>query len=177
MVRDRPGRGRLQALVAVGFVASWLAVGYLFRAADAGVHQLVASIGWLQARPQLLGAATLVAAGLYQFTPLKYRCLVACRSPRSFVYRHWRGGRPAIDAVRIGLAYGWSCIGCCWALMLVMFALGLTSLLWMLGLGLVMAVEKNTTAGHKLAIPVGITLTAAGIIGLLNGPGAGGPGG
>jgi predicted metal-binding membrane protein len=176
VVRRRPGRGWLQAAMTVGFVASWLLVGYLFRAADLGVHRLVASVGWLQARPQLLGGATLVLAGLYQLSPLKYRCLVACRSPRSFIYRHWQGRRPAGDALRIGMAYGWSCVGCCWALMLVMFALGLSSLLWMLGLGVVMAAEKTTRAGLRLAVPVGGLLVAAGIAVLLHNPGTGVPG-
>ncbi|MGH8573206.1 MAG: DUF2182 domain-containing protein [Gammaproteobacteria bacterium] len=163
VVRHRPGRGRLTALVVVGFIGAWLVVGYLFRVADLGVHGLVASIGWLETRPSLLGAATLGLAGLYQFTPLKYRCLTACRSPRGFIYRHWRGGRPGSEALRIGLAYGWSCVGCCWALMLIMFALGLASLPWMLGLAAFMAVEKNTAVGRKLRAPLGIALVATGI--------------
>jgi predicted metal-binding membrane protein len=74
------------------------------------------------------------------------------------------------------MAYGWSCVGCCWALMLVMFALGLSSLLWMLGLGVVMAAEKTTRAGLRLAGPVGGLLVAAGIAVLLHNPGTGVPG-
>lgn len=163
VVRHRPGYGRLKAVVVVGFISAWLAVGCLFRVADLGVHGLVASIGWLEARPRFLGAATLGLAGVYQFTPLKYRCLTACRSPRGFIYRHWHGGRPNSEALRIGLAYGWSCVGCCWTLMLIMFALGLASLSWMLGLAAFMAVEKNTAMGQKLRIPLGIALVAAGI--------------
>ena len=173
VVRRRPGRGRLQAAVVAGFLSAWLAVGYLFRAADLGVHGLVASVGWLQARPQLLAGTTLVGAGLYQVSPLRYRCLVACRSPRGFILRHWHGRHPAGDALRIGIAYGWSCVGCCWALMLVMFALGLSSLLWMLGLGVVMAVEKTARAGPRLAAPVAGLLIAAGIAVLLQSPGTG----
>lgn len=156
VVRHRSGR--LKALVVIGFIGAWLAVGYLFRVADLGVRGLLVSIRWLEARPSLLGAATLGLAGVYQFTPLKYRCLTACRSPRGFIYRHWRGRRPASEALRIGLAYGWSCVGCCWAIMLIMFALGLASLPWMLSLAAFMAVEKNTAVGRKLRIPLGIAL-------------------
>jgi predicted metal-binding membrane protein len=161
LVRHRPGRTGLVALVVVGFLAAWLATGGVFRLAGLAVHALVAGVGWLRGNPTLLGAAALALAGGYQFTPLKYRCLTACRSPRSFIYRHWRGGPAATDALRIGLAYGWSCVGCCWALMFVMFVLGLASLPWMLGLAVLMTVEKNTAAGWRLRVPLGVALVAA----------------
>ena len=164
LVRARPERNRLRALVAAGFLGAWVVMGALFRVLDESVHSAVASSLWLQARPRLLGATVLVLAGLYQFTPLKHRCLAACRTPRSFIYRFWRGGRPAGDALRVGLAYGRSCIGCCWALMLVMFALGTASLAWMFGLGALMAVEKGTAVGHRLSVPIGLVLVAAGVV-------------
>lgn len=162
VVRHRPGRGRLTVLIVVGFLGAWLAVGYIFRVADMWVHLVVANVEWLDAQTHLLGAATLGLAGVYQFTPLKYQCLTACRHPRGFIYRHWRGGRPASAALRIGLAYGWSCVGCCWTIMLIMFALGLSSMSWMLILAAGMAVEKNTAAGHKLRVPLGVVLLVTG---------------
>jgi predicted metal-binding membrane protein len=164
VVRARRHPGLLQALVAVGFVGLWLGVGFLMRSLDQAVHGIVANVAWLQARPRLLGAGALALAGLYQLTPLKHRCLTACRTPRSFVYRHWGGERPAVDAVRIGLAYGQSCVGCCWALMVVMFALGSASIAWMLGMGAVMAVEKTTAAGPRLAVPVGLALIGVSVV-------------
>jgi predicted metal-binding membrane protein len=163
VVRTRRERGLLQALVVVGFVTTWVGVGWVVRAVDVAVHDVVAAVGWLQARPRLLGAGALVLAGLYQFTPLKHRCLTACRTPRSFIYRYWGGGRPAGDALRIGLAYGRSCVGCCWALMLVMFALGTASLAWMLGLGALMAVEKTTAVGPRLVLSIGLSLIGLGL--------------
>jgi predicted metal-binding membrane protein len=163
VVRRRPGHGWLIALVVAGFLVAWLAVGVVFRVADVGVHGLVTRAGWSEARPALLGAATLGLAGLYQFTPLEYRCLTACRAPRGFIYRHWHGRRPAREAWRIGLAYGASCVGCCWTLMLIMFVVGLASLPWMLGLAAVMAVEKNTAVGPRLRVPLGLALLAAGV--------------
>lgn len=166
-VRRRPERLRLQGLVVAGFLATWLATGYLFRILDIIVHAVVESAGLLEQRPELLGATVLVAAGLFQFSSLQHRCLTACRSPRSFIYRNWRGGDPHADALRIGLVYGASCVGCCWALMLVMFAVGTANLGWMLGLATVMAVEKNTRWGVTLARPVGAGLIVAGVVTVL----------
>jgi predicted metal-binding membrane protein len=148
LTQARPSRERLRlrlALVA-GFLAVWLLVGYLFRAADVFVHLLVDSVGWLGARPQLVAAAALATAGLFQFSPLKHRCLSACRSPRSFVVGGWRGASPAADALRIGIAYGRSCVGCCWALMLVMFGVGSASLALMLALAAAMVSERFAPA-------------------------------
>lgn len=166
MVRPRPDRVRLRALVVVGFLSIWLATGYVFRTFDGVVHAIVASIGWLEQRPDVIAGGTLIAAGLFQFSPLHDRCLAACRSPRSFIICHWRGGRPHVDALRIGLAYGASCVGCCWAIMLVMFALGAANLAWMLGLATVMAVEKNVRWGGRLVRPVGAGLVGAGLLSL-----------
>lgn len=144
LTEARPERERLRlrlALVA-GFLGVWLVVGYLFRAADIFIHVAVDSVGWLGDRPQLVAATMLAIAGGFQFSPLKRRCLTACRSPRSFVLGGWRGARPAADALRIGLAYGRSCAGCCWALMLVMFGVGSANFALMLGLAAVMTAER-----------------------------------
>ena len=151
---------RLQVITGAGFVLAWLLVGNLFRTGDVFVHMGVESIAWLDARPQLVAAGVLAVAGLFQFTSLKRRCLTACRSPQSFLYRHWRG-HGARDALWVGTSYGFSCVGCCWALMLVMFGLGTISVPWMLGVGLAMAVEKNTPFGPRLSTPIGLFLLAA----------------
>jgi predicted metal-binding membrane protein len=162
-VRRRPQRRRLQASLVAGFLAIWLVTGYVFRSLDVVVHEVVGSVGWLEQRSDLLGSIVLIGAGLFQFSSLQHRCLTACRSPRSFIYRHWRGGDPYADALRIGLVYGVSCVGCCWALMLLMFAMGTANLAWMLGLATVMAIEKSASWGVRLARPVGIGLIAAGV--------------
>lgn len=82
----------------------------------------------------------LVAAGLYQFTLLKHVCLKHCRSPFDFLAHHWHTGRGA--AVQLGVYHGLYCIGCCWGLMLVLFAVGLMSLPWMGLVALMILVEK-----------------------------------
>ena len=106
LVRRRPERRSLLVMLAAGFVFTWLVVGYLFRAGDAALHTAVAASGGLERRPELISGAVLVGAGLYQLTSLKSRCLTACRTPQSFIYRYWQGGRAGSDAFRIGLAYG-----------------------------------------------------------------------
>ena len=97
-------------------------------------------------------------AGLFQFSALKRRCLERCRSPLGQVMAHWRGRRPRREAWELGLAHGLFCVGCCWALMLVMFVVGMGNIGWMLVLGLVMAMEKNLSWGRRLSAPVGLGL-------------------
>jgi predicted metal-binding membrane protein len=163
VVGRRADRRPLSIILVVGFLVAWLAAGYVFRTGDVLVHLAVDASASLRRHTALIGGATLVVAGLYQLTDLKSRCLTACRTPRSFVFRHWGAGRPGRDAFRVGLAYGVSCVGCCWALMLVMFGLGTMSLWWMLGLTAVMAAEKNHPAGARIARPLGAALVLAGL--------------
>jgi predicted metal-binding membrane protein len=152
---------RVQICTAAGFLLAWAAVGYLFRAFDVFLHTTVDALGSTQPPPAEITASALVLAGAFQFSSLKHRCLTACRTPSSFVYRYWRGGRPDRDALRVGTAYGWSCVGCCWALMLVMFALGTVNIAWMLAIGALTALEKQARAGPRLSAPIGIALFGA----------------
>lgn len=107
-----------------------------------------------------LSGAILIAAGLYQLTPLKNACLEACRSPISFLTR---GIRPGLGgAMRLGLAHGLYCVGCCWALMLLLFVGGVMNLAWVAALALLVAVEKLIPwPGARLAIAVVLTLSGA----------------
>jgi predicted metal-binding membrane protein len=100
-------------------------------------------------------------AGLYQVSALKHSCLNHCRSPLSFFARHWRQGRQG--AVRMGLRHGLVCVGCCWALTAVMFAMGIMSLTWMALLTLFMFVEKVAPRGHALTIPIACFLWTMGL--------------
>ena len=104
----------------------------------------------------MIGATTLVLAGGFQFSPLKARCLNQCCSPFSFFLRYYRKG--VGSAWRLGLCYGALCVGCSWALMLVMFGLGVGSLVWMAVLTGMMMVEKTLPGGHRLSPVVGIVL-------------------
>ncbi|OGO52928.1 MAG: hypothetical protein A2Z32_05060 [Chloroflexi bacterium RBG_16_69_14] len=159
--RRRPGL--LVALAILGYVVTWTAFGFVAWIGDRVVHATVDAVPWLAANPQLVLAATFMVAGAYQFSPLKYRCLDECRSPLGFVLNHWQGQAERREAFHLGVAHGLFCVGCCWSLMLVMFAVGLGSLAWMLALGAVTAIEKNVTWGRRLARPLGIALLLAGL--------------
>ena len=167
IVGRRPHPDRLAGLVVVAYVVTWTSVGLGLFVMDAGVHATVDAVPWLSAHPGSVAAVTLLAAGAYQFSSLKYRCLDACRSPLMFVMSHWRGERPAREAFEIGLRHAAYCVGCCWPLMLVLFALGMGNLAWMLGVGAVMTVEKNVPGGRRLGRPLGALLVLTGAATLL----------
>ena len=164
LTRQRPDRARLVALLIAGYLAVWTLFGLLAQGADRTLHRLVDSSATLQAHAALLGAAILALAGLYQFTPLKYLCLDRCRSPLTFIVARWRGGAAPAQALRLGLHHGLFCLGCCWSLMLLMFAVGVGNLGWMLGLGAIMAAEKNLPWGRRLSAPLGATLLGWGLL-------------
>jgi predicted metal-binding membrane protein len=160
MTASRADRGRLVALLLGGYVAAWLGFGLLAHGTDALVHALAAAAPRLAFNDWAVGAAILLTAGLFQFSSLKYRCLEKCRMPLGFINERWRGRHPARDALKIGIDHGLFCIGCCWALMLLMFVVGTGSLGWMLALAAIMAVEKNLPGGQRLSAPLGIALVA-----------------
>ena len=108
-------------------------------------------------------ATTLAAAGLWQFSPLRDRCLEECRSPLGFVINRWRVTSERAEALRMGIAHGAFCVGCCWSLMLVMFGVGLASLSAMLVLGGITAVEKNVSWGRRISRPLGAVLILAAV--------------
>ncbi|MDO8185476.1 DUF2182 domain-containing protein [Conexibacter sp. JD483] len=166
MTQARPlaERARLRLLLIAGFLAVWVVVGYLFRALDVLIHATVDAVGWLGAHAGIVAAVTLAIAGAYQFAPIKQRCLTACRSPRALLTGGWSGARPVADALRIGVAYGRSCVGCCWALMLVMFGLGMSNPALMLGLAALMTAERFAPTRLRLGEAAGMVLLGASAI-------------
>ena len=159
---DRSNHITLAALLATGYLSVWMAFGALVHVADLGVHEVSEQIGWLDSNYWVIGAGTLMLAGAYQFTPLKYHCLDKCRSPFSFINARWSGGNELQQSFRIGLDHGIFCLGCCWTLMLLMFGVGAGNIGWMLLLGGVMGIEKNMPWGRRLSTPLGVTLLGSG---------------
>lgn len=157
----RRDRRRLMALLVAGYLGVWALFGLAAHLLDAALHVAAADSLWMVANGWTIGAGVLALAGLFQFSALKYRCLDACRSPLSFVLGHWRGQAEARQAFLLGVHHGAFCVGCCWALMLLGFVLGLGSVGWMLAIGAVMAMEKNLPWGRHLAAPLGIALLLA----------------
>ena len=168
LVRRRRRPGLLVILLLAGYLLVWGSFGLAAWIADRGIHAAVDAVPWLAEHPQVIIATTLAAAGLWQFSPLRDRCLDECRSPLGFVMNRWRGASERREAVAMGIAHGAFCVGCCWSLMLVMFGVGLGSLSVMLALGAVTAVEKNLPAGRRISHPLGVVLIVAGLA-VLNG--------
>ncbi|MFD0668207.1 DUF2182 domain-containing protein [Ramlibacter sp. MAHUQ-53] len=161
LTRARPDQGALAGLLVAGYLGVWAAFGALAYGADALVHALTDGSGWWWANGWVVAAGSLAGAGAFQFSALKHRCLDGCRSPLAFAVARWRAVTPRASALRLGLAHGAYCVGCCWALMAMMVAVGLQHLGWMLVLGLLMALEKNMPWGRRLSAPTGLALLAA----------------
>jgi predicted metal-binding membrane protein len=164
----RPERSQLMVLVIAGYLGVWAGFGVAAHAADWALHEIVERSAWLETNAWAIGAATLLSAGVFQFSRLKYRCLDKCRAPLSFVMEYWRGRHDHRNALVLGIHHGIFCVGCCWALMLLMFGVGVGNVGWMLVLGAVMAVEKNLPWGRKLSAPLGLVLLGWGAVIFLN---------
>jgi predicted metal-binding membrane protein len=164
LVVRRPDRWQLIAAVVAGYLGVWLIFGVVAHSADWVLHQVAKRSPWLDANGWIIGASTLLMAGGFQFSRLKYRCLEKCRAPLSFVMEHWRGRHPRRNALFLGIHHGAFCVGCCWALMLLMFAVGVGNVGWMLALGALMAVEKNLQWGRKISAPAGVALLGWGSV-------------
>jgi predicted metal-binding membrane protein len=158
VLTGRGDRAGLIALLIAGYLLAWIGFGVAAHLLDAAVHGIVGRSRWLFVNAWVPGAALLAVAGGFQFTRLKYRCLDRCRTPLSFIVRHWHGIAPQHDAFLLGLDHGVFCVGCCWAIMLLMFVVGTGSVGWMLMLGAVMAIEKNAAWGRWLSQLLGVAL-------------------
>ena len=164
MAAGRPNAHRLVLLLVLGYLAAWLVFGIAAHAADMLVHLSASKLPSLAMNGWIIGAAVLYAAGLFQLSALKYRCLEQCHTPMGFVLQRWHGTAPARDALRIGWDHGLFCVGCCWALMLLMFVVGTASIGWMMALAGVMAAEKNLPGGRRLRAPLAAALLAGGTV-------------
>jgi len=160
MVASRADAGALLTRLVLGYLLAWFGFGLLAHGMDAGLHGFAARSDWMFRQGWALGPLVLGGAGLFQFSALKYRCLDRCRSPLGFITQHWHGREPRREALRLGLAHGLFCVGCCWALMLLMFVVGTGNPGWMLAIGAAMAAEKNLPWGRHLSAPLGLTLLA-----------------
>jgi predicted metal-binding membrane protein len=154
-----PQRRAAMAAFLGGYALVWSAFGLAAFGADAGLHAAISSSSWLERHDWWIGGAVLALAGAFQFTSLKDACLDKCRHPGQFMMRYYeRGPRGGLV---LGARHGAFCVGCCWALMLVMFAAGVASLIWMALLTAVMVHEKTRPTGAR-AVPVtGVALLAA----------------
>lgn len=150
------------AAFAAGYLACWLAFSVLATALQFALEQAGLVHGMLMwSTDRWLTAGLLIAAGLFQLSPLKATCLAHCRSPAEFLSRHWRAGR--LGAFRLGIVHGAYCLGCCWALMLLLFAAGIMNLVWIAGLAVLVLIEKLAPFGARLSPAIAAALIAAGL--------------
>jgi predicted metal-binding membrane protein len=165
--------GRQAATAGQPFAASgWFAAGYL--AAWTGFSVAATAAQWALERAALLtpamemaghaiGGVLLIAAGLYQWTPLKDACLAQCRAPLAFIMQHGGFRADARGAFALGLRHGLYCIGCCWALMALLFVGGVMNIFWIAALAVLVLVEKVAPFGRIVARLAGLGFIAAGI--------------
>ena len=160
---ERSGRGALRpaTLFMLGYLAGWT----LFSAAATALQWLLHDLSYLSGAmafdSRVAAAGVLLAAGVYQWSPLKYNCLRHCQSPIGFLFGHWKDG--LVGAFQMGLLHGLYCIGCCWLLMLILFAVGIMNLVWVAGIAIYVLAEKVIPVGPRIAQVAGIAVAVWGI--------------
>ena len=163
MARRFAAKGASAASVgifALGYAAIWTAFSAAAMALQLSLHNLIPLTGMMAVTSSTLGGSLLIAAGLYQMSPLKYACQRKCQTPLMFFARNWRKGR--LGAFRMGLSHGIYCLGCCWVLMGLLFYGGVMELAWIAGIAIYVAVEKLIPAGNRLRRFTGILLVTWG---------------
>jgi len=148
------------AIFAAGYVAIWSAFSALAAVAQWILHRQALLSPAMASRSAWLGGVLLIAAGVFQFTPLKHACLAHCRAPLEFIMTRWREG--AGGAFQMGVEHGLFCTGCCWALMGLLFVAGVMNILWIAALSLLVGLEKLLPRGIWLSSATGVILTAWG---------------
>jgi predicted metal-binding membrane protein len=147
-------------IFAAGYVLVWGAFSLVAVGAQWGLERSGLMSSTMASTSAMLGAGLLIGAGIYQLTPLKHACLRHCRSPIFFISHHWRPGD--LGALRMGVAHGAFCTGCCWFLMALLFYGGVMNLYWIVGIALFVLLEKTIPAGHWLGRITGVLLIAWG---------------
>jgi len=149
-----------------GYLLVWVAFSALATLAHVSLQHAALLSPVLRSTSTALAAVLLIAAGVYQFTPLKSSCLRQCRAPAQFLARHWRAG--TAGALRLGVVHGGYCVGCCWALMGLLFVGGVMNLWWVAVLAAFILGEKTAFLGRPTGrIVSGAGLVAAGTVALV----------
>ena len=143
-----------------GYVAIWVAFSVLAALAQWLLHREALLSSAMASSSAWLGGLLLLAAGVFQFTPLKHACLAQCRAPFDFIMTRWREG--ARGAFRMGVEHGLFCAGCCWALMGLLFVAGVMNIFWIAAITLLVGLEKLIPRGVWLSAATGVILTAWG---------------
>jgi predicted metal-binding membrane protein len=164
--RNQPRTTTVRVAFLAGYAAVWTLFGAVAFVADVALYRTINANDWLAARAWLIAPIVLAVAGAFQFSSLKERCLQKCRHPAPYMLAHYRRG--VRGALRLGSGHGLFCLGCCWALMLVMFATGVAMLWWMAVLTASMVYEKTGRRGDLVSPFVGIALLGLAVLSFMH---------
>jgi predicted metal-binding membrane protein len=149
------------AVFGLGYLLVWTGYSLLATAAQWGLHSAALLSPMMVNTSPVLGGVLLLAAGIFQWTPLKYACLAHCRSPLGFFMTNWREGTSG--ALLMGLRHGSYCVGCCWVLMALLFVTGVMNLLWVAAMAVFILAEKVLPHGQLVGRVAGGMLVLAGL--------------
>ncbi len=162
MQRGRGGGFAPAIVFGAGYLVIWIAFSVVAALAQWALHVGALLSPGMAVTSGHVGAVVLIAAGIYQLTPLKVACLTHCRTPLGFLMSHWREGTRG--ALAMGIRHGAYCVGCCWALMTLLFIGGVMNLLWVAALTLVVLIEKVAPGGTVIARTAGAMMIGVGLI-------------
>ena len=160
--REGGNRATSTAVFVAGYLVVWTLFGCGAYLLSLVVPSLDMAAAGIKSANSLIAGLILIGAGVYEWSPLKEACLRHCRSPLGVFIRYWRNGR--IGAVRMGIIHGALCLGCCWGLMLVLFAVGLMNLYAMVALAAVIFAQKVLPHGESIGKATGVALVITGLV-------------
>jgi predicted metal-binding membrane protein len=147
-------------VLAAGYTVVWFVFALIATLAQLVITRMALLDASMASASGLFSGAIFIGAGIYQFSALKHACLTRCQHPFPFFFANWATTSPGV--FRLGVKQGLYCLGCCWAMMVVMFAVGVMNVIWMAGIGIIMAIEKTLT-GRRFTHAVGVVLIVAGV--------------
>ena len=159
--REREDSALPTATFVSGYLLVWTGLSALATLMQWGLHDAGLLSPMMKSSSSLVSGTLLIAAGVYQWTPWKRACLIHCRSPLHFIISEWRSG--ALGALRMGSRHGVYCVGCCWALMAVLFVAGIMNLLWVAAVAAFVLAEKLIPSGEFIGRSAGIVLILIGL--------------
>lgn len=163
----RRGQPALTRHFTAAYIAMWSAFSLFVTLLQWLFQRAELTTAMIESRSATFGGVLLLVAGLYQLSPLKTMCLRHCRTPLGFLLNDWRDG--VSGAWIMGLRHGGYCLGCCWALMLLLFVAGVMNLLWILAISVMVGIEKILPGGDRLSRYLGLALIGLGLMGLTGG--------
>jgi predicted metal-binding membrane protein len=147
-----------------GYLLAWAIFSFLAAFLQAGLSHAALLTPMMTSASNLMGGGILIVAGLYQWSGWKNACLSNCRAPLAFIQQHGGFKRRALPSLGLGSRHGLVCIGCCWALMLLLFAGGIMNIAWIAGLAILVLFEKLLTDGRNVSRVIGLALIIAGLL-------------